>query len=137
MDNLELEFKRWFLKKWTGWSESYEPRSGSGVGLPDTQLLVRGIGGWTSDCFLLPVEFKIGEKKEDRIFASKIRPAQVRWHFKFHQAGGKAIIMIGVRIGEEWHPYYLRPRATGDLRNWQDGWTIGEGCALFKKFGRR
>ncbi len=34
---------KWIRDNWDGWIESYEPRLGSSVGIPDIQIVVDGI----------------------------------------------------------------------------------------------
>ena len=84
----ESEFKQWFRKQWLGWVESYEPRRGSGIGIPDLQIVASGR--------IVPIELKIGTIKDDILYPREIRPAQVAWHRKLNEAGVASILLIGV-----------------------------------------
>lgn len=106
-----------------GWSEAYEPRRGSGTGMPDVQVLL--------DDILLPVELKLGEVKGDRIFASDFQPAQVSWHTKFHLAGGRAIFLVGLWQGSrhpdgDWCPIKLPEVSVKMLLGRDEGWPLVE-----------
>jgi hypothetical protein len=95
----ETKFKRWFLGQWKGWSESYEPRAGSGMGIPDIQLLVGSK--------LLPVECKVGEWVRGNLMVSEIRPAQISWHHRFQAAGGRSCFVVGVDDDGKWAPWVV------------------------------
>jgi len=96
----ELDFKRWFRKNYDGWSEAYEPRQGSGVGLPDIQVLEKG--------YLIPIEMKVGIEHSGLLKVRNIRPAQISWHYRFWRAGGTSFILVGVRCHEKhWKIYEL------------------------------
>jgi len=84
----ESDFKKWFRKHWSGWIESYEPRRGSGVGIPDIQVVVGGR--------IVPIELKIGTIKDGVLYPREVRPAQIVWHKKLNDAGVGSILLIGV-----------------------------------------
>ena len=84
----EAEFKKWLRQNWSGWIESYEPRRGTGVGIPDVQIVVQGK--------LVPIELKLGIIKNGILFPREVRPAQIAWHRKLNDAGVKSILMVGV-----------------------------------------
>lgn len=120
----ETDFKVWFREQFKGWSEAYEPRRGSGTGMPDIQILLDGL--------LLPIELKLGEIKNGRVFADEFQPAQVSWHYRFNQAGGVAIFIVGVSLYDNilgkqvWHPVKL-PKVTLDMLFRRDeGWDLKE-----------
>src|SRR5688572_20062877 len=115
----ETEFKVWFRGQWKGWSEAYEPRRGGGTGVPDVQILLDGQ--------LLPVELKLGEVRDGRVFADDFQPAQVSWHARFWQAGGVAIFIVGVPVlchggAWGWHPIKLPPVNLEMLLGRDQGW---------------
>lgn len=109
----ELKFKRWFRQEFKGWSEAYEPRRGSGTGMPDLQLLVRGM--------LLPVELKVGWIEDDVLHIHDVEPAQVSWHVRFWAAGGESSFVVGIPDGKGWQVYspFLSAAA---LMEWKKGW---------------
>lgn len=115
----ETVFKRFTLKLWTGWSESYEPGLGSGIGYPDVQLLC------PSSHRLFPLEYKVGKVKGDRIFPAEVRPSQVGWHFKFARQGGMSAVITGVkRPGSDlWDGYVINGRRLFD-EDWEKGYQI-------------
>lgn len=84
----ESEFKKWFRKQWLGWVESYEPRRGSGIGIPDLQIVAGGR--------IVPIELKVGAIKNDILYPREVRPAQIVWHRKLNDAGIASILLIGV-----------------------------------------
>jgi len=84
----ESEFKQWFRKQWLGWVESYEPRRGSGVGIPDLQIVAGGR--------IVPIELKIGTIKDGVLYPREVRPVQIAWHRKLNDAGIASILLIGV-----------------------------------------
>jgi len=84
----ESEFKKWFRKKWLGWVESYEPRRGSGIGIPDLQIV--------ANKRIVPIELKIGTIKDGLLYPREVRPAQIAWHRKLNDAGIASILLIGV-----------------------------------------
>lgn len=120
----ETEFKNWFLKRWEGWYEIYEPRKGSGTGMPDVQLLVNDPD--TEQLYLLPIEFKVGSTSGGLLLPEKVRPSQVSWHFRFNRAGGTSGVMVGAKHFKAWTPYYIPLHHGKDLTNWPNGFLPGE-----------
>lgn len=122
----ETEFKVWFRGQWKGWSEAYEPRRGGGTGVPDIQILM--------DDQLLPVELKLGEVRDGRVFADDFQPAQVSWHARFWQAGGVAIFIVGIHKSQfvgghpnavmDWWPIKLPPVDVAMLLGREQGWDL-------------
>lgn len=86
---LEQHVREQFRDRWDGWLETYQPGRGSGVGVPDTQIMPR-------KKMLVPIELKRGVIEGKRLFADDIRPAQVSWHTRFSEAGGASWFIIGV-----------------------------------------
>lgn len=84
----ETEFKNWMRKRYGGWSESYEPSYGSGVGMPDIQFLM-------PDRNIFPVEAKLGFLGAGNCLRIRhVRASQVRWHAEFSMALGRAAIAV-------------------------------------------
>lgn len=91
MAKLETEFKKWFRKNWKGWIESYEPRRGSGVGIPDIQIAVSGR--------IVPIELKVGAIDPNNVlWIEEVRPAQIGWHKRAWDA--RIVTIFGVGIYE-------------------------------------
>jgi len=84
----EAQFKKWFRKHWSGWVESYEPRRGSGIGIPDLQIVAGGR--------IVPIELKFGTIKDGILYPNEVRPAQIAWHRKLNDAGVASILLIGI-----------------------------------------
>jgi hypothetical protein len=109
-DTQELEFKRWFRKVVPYWTETFEPRHGSGTGIPDVMALLPEVGGGRK---LTPLEFKVGdvkiENKKIWLQQKNVRPAQVSWHYRFAEAGGKSFFLVGVKNPADkiWRVYEL------------------------------
>ena len=116
----ELEFKRWFRTHFNGWSETYEPRHGSGLGMPDVQLLIKVDDRWS----LMPVEIKLGWIAHGRLWIEQLRPAQVGWHVRFMRAGGEARLVVGVKEEGDWTPW-VPPWDEQSVITWKLGWDIG------------
>ena len=108
--NEETEFKRWFRKNYQGWSESYEPGHGGGIGIPDIQILRGGV--------LVPIEMKVGNSFSFRdsmlLQPRNIRPAQISWHKRFKVAGGLSFFYVGVKTGTTFWSIYELP----DIDTW-------------------
>lgn len=72
------------------WTSRIEPGFGSELGIPDLLILIQRK--------LIPVELKRGTvktvKNALKIYPEIVRPAQVSWHMRFHQSGGKALLVI-------------------------------------------
>ena len=88
---LERQFKLWIKKNWSGWLNSYEPRRGATIGIPDIQVLVKGT--------LVPIELKAGVLVGEVLKTKKVRASQINWHHKFSEAGGMSLVMVGVGEG--------------------------------------
>lgn len=89
MARLETEFKKWFRRNWSGWIESYEPRRGSGVGIPDIQIAVSGR--------IVPIELKVGTLDDDDVlWIDEVRPDQIGWHKRAAEAGIYTQFLVGV-----------------------------------------
>ena len=88
---LERQFKLWIKKNWSGWLNSYEPRRGATIGIPDIQVLVKGV--------LVPIELKAGVLVGEVLKTKKVRASQINWHHKFSEAGGMSLVMVGVGEG--------------------------------------
>ena len=84
----ESDFKRWLRTNWDGWMETYEPRRGTGIGIPDVQIVVDGR--------IVPIELKVGVIKNGVLFPREIRPPQIVWHKKLNDAGVASVLLIGV-----------------------------------------
>ena len=106
----ENDFKRWVKANWLGWSETYEPRKGSGVGIADMQFLVNGQ--------LLPVELKVGRINYDMLYIDEVRPDQIGWHFRLNKAGGKSIFLIAVGFRK---PERILAYSAPFIREWHFG----------------
>jgi len=113
----EIDFKRWLRSSWSGWLESYEPRAGGGIGIPDIQILVSGR--------VLPIELKVGKLKSGRIYPNEVRPVQIAWHRTFADAGGVSAMLIGISNLSKikWIPALINGRRMSD---WKKGYSIGE-----------
>ena len=84
----EAQFKKWVRDIWGGWLESYEPRRGSGVGIPDIQIAF--------DQRLWPIELKVGEIAEGRLYPHEVRPDQLGWHRRLADQGIVSVFLVGV-----------------------------------------
>ena len=98
-DKAELEFKRYVRKHWPHWSCAYEPGIGGNDGYPDLQLMC------PKTLKLLPVELKVGEFDGTRVFPRHVRGTQTVWHHEFAKAGGRSVLLVGVRSGSDWVAY--------------------------------
>lgn len=85
----EQKIKTEFLRRWTGWSDTFEPARGSGVGFPDCQLVLEGD-------IAIPIEFKKGTEYKNSITIAQIRAAQVSWHTRYNAEGHKSFFVVGV-----------------------------------------
>lgn len=113
----ENDFKRWVRDSWAGWLESYEPRRGTGIGIPDIQIVV--------DKVLIPVELKVGEIENGWVIPREVRPAQIQWHRELNHYGVRTVLLIGVYDYEDevWLPYPIDGRL---IANWRNGFEIIE-----------
>lgn len=113
----ESEFKTWFRANWDSWLESYEPRRGSGVGIPDLQIVVGGR--------LVPIELKVGTIEDGLVFTKEVRPDQIGWHRRLGTFGVKSWFVVG--IGEKKTPdkiYAIRPEHVIHWRNGFDPFEL-------------
>ena len=126
----ETKFKQYFRARLDDlgvWSECYEPRRGSGVGMPDLQILAK--------LKLLPVELKIGTTTDVLLFPEEIRPAQISWLDRFVEAGGHALLIVGVREGRDWYGLQLPSVRTEYLSTWRAGFDLRK-CPVVIERGR-
>lgn len=93
----ETQFKHALLKEWNGWSEAYEPGLGSGIGYPDIQIMEQS----PSHNRILPIELKVCAVKDGIVYPTDVRPSQVVWHYKFHKAGGRSVLLMGQKIAKD------------------------------------
>jgi len=113
----ESDFKKWVRKNWPWWVESYEPRRGTGIGIPDLQIVVGGR--------LVPVELKMGEFHNGKLITREVRPAQIAWHREINSYGIRTVLLVGAYdFGkEEWRAYPIDARRIND---WRNGFEVGE-----------
>jgi hypothetical protein len=128
-DKLELALKRKIRERYSPyWSEAYEPGTGSGNGYPDLQLMD------SNSKELLPVELKIGDIKNGRLFSHEVRPAQVVWHHQFCSFGARSALLVGIppeKYQKEWECWVF-PGFWGE--NWRLGYDLNDGFHLAKGF---
>jgi|SRR5687768_3852157 len=101
-----------------GWSESYEPGRGSGVGYPDVQFL--------SGRLLVPVEVKRGRRIRDRLFADRIRPSQITWHDSFLKAGGLSFVFVCFGSGKDFEVWSTPLPYREVTAAWRQGWALAD-----------
>ncbi len=119
----EADFKRWFRAHWSGWVESYEPRRGSGTGIPDLQVLI----GIDNRKVLLPIELKVGFVKDRVLFPREVRPAQISWHRRFAEAGGVSVLLVGALSAGHVTPCLV---AGTKIAHWDFGYESSEHSVL-------
>jgi hypothetical protein len=114
----ESELKVWFRRNWEGWVESFEPRIGTGIGIPDLMVIVKER--------LVPIELKVGSLSEDGqvLYPCEVRAAQLSWHNSCNNAGVNSWFLVGVgdyfgRKPE--HIFLVKPHL---MRFWKDGIEI-------------
>jgi hypothetical protein len=123
----ETKFKSLLREAFDGWSETYEPARGSGVGYPDLQFLVEGR--------ILPIEVKVGWMAGEVLKSKIIRPSQIGWHDRFAKAGGKALVVICIKEGKsEWKAWALKNNRRETTAKWRQGWLLKD-CKLFAANG--
>lgn len=112
----EEDLRKWFRSNWDGWLESYEPRKGGGVGIPDLQILVDGV--------LVPIELKWGSRIgfAGNLYIDEVEPVQVRWHKLFDVAGGTSWFLVGCDCTGGFEVYLYK--APYVVENWRDGLLI-------------
>jgi hypothetical protein len=123
MNKEELDFKRFVRGKWPHWSCAYEPGIGSNGGYPDLQLMEPKTNR------LLPVELKVGGLKDHLVITKEVRPAQVVWHHNFHRAGGRAVLLVGVRDKRGNWDGFAYPGHWAE--HWREGYKITDAFALW------
>lgn len=89
-DILEAQIRKVFLNRYRGFWSRVEMAHGGTNGFPDSLVL-------DATGFLAPVEFKRGWLVHGKLQVDDIRPAQVSWHTRFTEAGGRAAFIIGAR----------------------------------------
>lgn len=97
---LEQDVRADFRARWIGWCSTYQPGIGSSIGVPDTQIMVK-------PPMIESIEMKRGYVDKGRLFADKIRPAQVQWHTTLSMAGGKSWFYIGAMVNGEMVRYIV------------------------------
>lgn len=109
----ESEFKQWFRKQWAGWVESYEPRRGSGIGIPDLQIVAGGR--------IVPIELKVGIIKDGVLYPREVRPVQIAWHRKLNEWGIASVLLIGVYdlVADDFVACAVDAQY---MRNWRNGY---------------
>ena len=110
----EAELKVWFRKNWAGWVESYEPRLGSNVGIPDLQVVV--------DQRLVPIELKLCQIVGDELLSSDIRPPQINWHRTLSGYGVPSLFLFGSGVGKSPDCLFAAPGYLID--RWEFGFKI-------------
>jgi hypothetical protein len=106
--------KKWIRQNWVGWIESYEPRLGSNLGIPDIQVIVGRR--------IVPIELKIGYLRDGVLFPSGIRPAQVNWHRRLAEFDVLSIFLFGV--GEGNVPEHLFAVPGDSVKHWAAGFEL-------------
>lgn len=111
---LEEDFRKDFIKQYTGWIERIEPGLGMNPGIPDLIAM--------TDIGLVWIELKVGSLVENVLYTEEIRPAQVSWHFRFHNKNkGRCpvtLVATGVWTGKSWRVFVIE----GDkIMNWEEG----------------
>lgn len=112
----EAQFKKWLRDNWLGWIESYEPRRGSGVGIPDIQI--------EFDQRLWPIELKVGDIAEGRLYPREVRPDQINWHRRLADRGVVTYFLVAV-YGLKGLDYVfgIGPE---EIREWKQGYDLDE-----------
>lgn len=124
----EIKLKRKFREVVNVWSETYETRSGGGVGYPDLQLLVHSI--------LVPVELKKGLVHGDRLYPSAVRPSQIGWHHNFYLEGGKSYIVCLWAEGGKLEAWAIpTPMHRWLLGAWRQGYPVAD-CVQWVSKGK-
>lgn len=133
---LETRAKAILRRTIGGWSESYEPGRGSGVGYPDLQFLVRFRETTTLLPMLVPVEVKMGREicglSGGKIVSKRIRPAQISWHHSFQEAGGVSFVFVCFGSGAEFRAWAIPSPVREVTSKWQQGWEVSK-CKLVVK----
>jgi len=123
----ESEMKVWLKNNWDGWMETYEPRIGSGIGIPDVQVVV--------DRAIIPIELKLAKIEDGILRPSEIRPAQINWHRNIFSHGVPSLFLFG--YGTRNVPNRLFVKPGNYIQHWAGGFEIenlGEISVNKKKF---
>jgi hypothetical protein len=110
----ESDLKKWIRQHWVGWIESYEPRLGSNLGIPDLQILVGRK--------IVPVELKIADIKEGILYPSEIRPAQINWHRRLAEFDVPSVFLFGSGQGRV--PEHLYALSGSAVKHWSAGFEL-------------
>lgn len=110
----EADLKVWFRSHWLGWVESYEPRLGSSVGIPDLQVVV--------DQKLVPIELKLCRIEFGLLFPSEVRPPQINWHRNLSCYGVPSLFLFGQ--GKTKAPDFLFAAPGYAIANWSFGFDL-------------
>jgi len=134
MSESETDHKRRLRNVIGGWSESYEPGQGSGVGYPDLQFDLGQPHG------LIPVEVKAGRLMKCgpyRILRVKtsIRASQIAWHDNFlsPSRGNVSFIFVCFGEGEEFEAWSLPLPFRCITMEWRQGWNTLECKQIISK----
>jgi hypothetical protein len=111
----ESEMKVWLKNNWDGWIETYEPRIGSGIGIPDVQVVV--------DRAIIPIELKLAKIEDEMLFSSPIRPSQIAWHRRLSEFQVPSLFLFGVGKTSK-KPDRLFASMAGPIANWETGLSI-------------
>lgn len=116
----ESEFKKWFRNNTPYWVESYEPRRGGGVGIPDIQIGVEGV--------LIPIELKVGRVDENHIcWTEEVRADQIGWHRCAAEAMIPTLMCVGIAMPKnQWQMIWVDGI---DMRLWKAGYEINSRVA--------
>lgn len=127
MSNKERDFKKWFREHCPFWIESYEPRRGSGVGIPDLQIAIDGI--------LFPIELKTGAIDDWEVcWPDEVRPDQIGWHKRAGDAQISTFLCIGVKKTDGWSMLWVDGL---DMRHWSEGYEVnGRMCRLIDDWSK-
>lgn len=112
---LERDFKRWCRNILGRWNCAIEPALGADLGVPDLMVLRGGL--------LLPIELKVGEIVDGRLFPRKVRPDQIQFMEGLMRAGGECCFVVGVYDGE-WKGFGTRNCRARNLSTWKKGFDI-------------
>ena len=106
--------KKWIRQNWVGWIESYEPRLGSNMGIPDIQIIVGRR--------IIPIELKVADLKDGILYPSEIRPPQINWHRRLAEFDVPSVFLFGVGQGTVPENLFAAP---GDgIKHWSAGFEI-------------
>lgn len=113
----EREIQSAFRSQWDGWCSTVEFGVGGTLGFPDLHVLVGKRALW------LPIELKLGELKGGVVLPREVRPAQVKWHTQYREAGGRSLLVIGTKNGDDDFTYWAVD--TKYIRLWTSGFVVG------------